>query len=94
MPDVELKAVPKLSTAQLEQINEAIVDAFDAGELIRVLRFKWGLVLGNYINLKQGFYGIVGDLIDWTERRRKTLARLHAEGGYGEFHFVARRSVI
>jgi hypothetical protein len=34
--------MPKLSTAQLEEISEAILDAFDVGELIRILRFKWG----------------------------------------------------
>jgi len=73
MGNIELKPVPKLSGAQLEEVSEAIVDAFDVGELTRILKFKWGIILGNYIDLRQGFYGVVGDLIDWTERRGKTL---------------------
>jgi hypothetical protein len=73
MVNVELKPAPKLSSAQLEQVSEAIVDAFDVGELTRILKFKWGIILGNYIDLRQGFYGVVGDLIGWTERRGKTL---------------------
>jgi len=73
MGDTELKPAPKLSGPQLEEVSEAIVDAFDMRELTQVLRFKWGITLGNYIDLHQGFYGAVGDLIAWTERRGKTL---------------------
>jgi hypothetical protein len=73
MRDIELKPVPELSGAQLEEVSAAIVDAFDVGELTRILKFKWGIILGNYIDLRQGFYGVVGDLIGWTERRGKTL---------------------
>src|SRR5262249_13169136 len=71
--DIELKPVPKLSGAQLQEISEAIADAFDVDEFKRILRFKWGIILGKYINLGQGFYGVVGDLINWTEQRGKTL---------------------
>ena len=73
MGDTELKPAPKLSGPQLEEVSEAIVDAFDMRELTQVLRFKWGITLSNYIDLHQGFYGAVGDLIAWTERRGKTL---------------------
>ena len=73
MGDTELKPTPKLSGPQLEEVSEAIVDAFDIRELTQVLRFKWGITLGNYVDPHQGFYGIVGDLIEWTERRGKTL---------------------
>jgi hypothetical protein len=73
MGDTELKPAPKLSGPQLEGASEAIVDAFDIKELAQVLRFKWGITLGNYVDLRQGFYGVVGDLIEWTERRGKTL---------------------
>jgi hypothetical protein len=73
MGDTELKPAPKLSGPQLEAVSEAIVDAFDIRELTQALRFKWGITLGNYVDPHQGFYGIVGDLIEWTERRGKTL---------------------
>jgi Trypsin-like peptidase domain/Effector-associated domain 1 len=72
MADAGMRPSPVLSPEQLEQINDAIVDGFDLGELTRMLRFKWGLVLANYINTKQGNYDIVSDLIAWTERRGKT----------------------
>jgi hypothetical protein len=73
MASPETKSAQALSSTQLEQVTEAIVEAFDAGELARVLKFKWGIILGNYIDLHQGFYGVVTDLIGWTERRGKTL---------------------
>jgi len=71
--DTELKPAPRLSGPQLEEVSEAIVDAFDVRELTQVLKFKWGITLSNYVDLHQGFYGVVGGLIEWTERRGKTL---------------------
>ena len=72
----DLKPAPSLTSTQLEEIVQAIVDTFDERELSRVLRFKWGLVLPNYVNTKQGFFGIVSDFVEWTERRHKTLELL------------------
>jgi len=72
MADIVLRPFPKLSPEQVEQINDALVDAFDLAELSRMLLFKWGIILANYINVRQGNSGIVSDLIEWTERRGKT----------------------
>ncbi len=82
MADVDLKPAPKLSGPQLEQVTEAIVDGFDLGELTIALKFKWGLTLANYVNTAQGYYGVVAELISWTERRGKTpelMALAYAE---------------
>jgi V8-like Glu-specific endopeptidase len=72
MADTDLRPAPAISPGQLQQINDAIVDGFDVSELSRALRFKWGIVLANYVNTQQGAYGIVADLIGWTERRGRT----------------------
>ena len=69
----DLKPPPKLSGPQLEMISEAIVDGYDAPTLTRVLRFKMGVVLPKIVNEKQGFGGIVFDLLDWAEKRGKAL---------------------
>jgi Trypsin-like peptidase domain/Effector-associated domain 1 len=72
MADVDVKPLPKLSPQQLEEVRDAILDGFDDASLANALRFKWGLVLGRYVNLKQGFMYVVGDLLTWTEQRGKT----------------------
>lgn len=82
MSDVDLKPPPTFSPGELEQLTEAIAESFDLGELTRTLRFKWGVVLPNVVNTQQGFYGTVGELVAWTERRKKTaelVALAHAE---------------
>lgn len=82
MADVDLKPAPKLSGEQLEQVTEAIVDAFDYAGLTIVLRFKWGITLANYVNTAQGFYGVVANFLTWTEQRGKThelMALVYAE---------------
>jgi hypothetical protein len=76
MGDTELKPAPKLSGPQLEGASEAIVDAFDIKELAQVLRFKWGITLGNYVDLRQGFYGVV-----WRSNRVDRAARKDARTG-------------
>ncbi|MDE5461343.1 serine protease [Bradyrhizobium sp. CSS354] len=73
MSELDLKPAPTFSPGELEQVAEAIVDSFDLGELTRALRFKWGMVLANFVNIHQGFCGTVGDLVAYTERRRKTV---------------------
>lgn len=73
MSEVDLKSAPTFSPKELEQITEAIVESFDLGELTRALRFKWGLVLANFVNTQQGFCGTVDELVAWTERRKKTV---------------------
>lgn len=73
MSDVDLKRAPTLSPGELEQLSEAIVESFDLGELTRVLQFKWGIILANVVNIHQGFCGTVGELVAWTERRKKTI---------------------
>jgi Trypsin-like peptidase domain/Effector-associated domain 1 len=72
MADIDLKPLPKLGKEILEEITEAIVNAYDIDDLSRVLRFKWGFVLANYIDTRKGLYYVVGDLVDWTERKGKT----------------------
>ncbi|UPT88421.1 serine protease [Bradyrhizobium barranii subsp. apii] len=73
MLEVDLKPARTFSPGELEQVTEAIVESFDLGELTRALRFKWGMVLANFVNTQQGFYGAVGELVAWTERRKKTV---------------------
>jgi hypothetical protein len=73
MPDADLRPSTKLSGPQLEQIADAIVDAFDLAGLTLALRFKWGIVLANYVGTQRGFYFTVGELLEWTEQRGKTL---------------------
>jgi hypothetical protein len=72
MADMGLKPTAALSGSELQRINEAIVSGFSPNELKNALRFKWGMVLENYLNPKQGLYDVVAELIDWTERRGKT----------------------
>jgi hypothetical protein len=72
MAGTDLKPLPKLSNETLEEITDAIVSGYDLADLSRVLHFKWGFVLANYVNTHQGFRFIVSDLIEWTERKGKT----------------------
>ncbi len=72
MSDIDMKPLPKLSGEELEEITEAIVSGYDLDDLSRALRFKWGLVLANYVDVRKGFYGVVADLVAWTERKGKT----------------------
>jgi V8-like Glu-specific endopeptidase len=65
--------MPNLSKEQLDRIREAILDGFRKTEaLADPLRFKWGLILERYFDVKRGTYYIVGDLLDWAEERGKT----------------------
>ena len=73
MSEVDLKPASSFSGQELERITEAVVEGFDLRELTLALRFKWGIVLANYVNTQQGFYGVVAELVSWTERRKKTL---------------------
>ena len=72
MADVDLKPLPKLSDETLEEISDAIVSGYDIADLSRLLRFKWGFVLANYIDTRQGFRFVIADLVAWTERKGKT----------------------
>jgi hypothetical protein len=73
MSEIAPNSPPSFSAQELEQVADALVGAFDAGELTRALRFKMGIVLANYVNTQQGFSGVVADFLNWTERRKKTL---------------------
>lgn len=65
--------IPKLSPQELERIRDALLGGFIKTESLEIpLKFKWGLILGRYFNLKQGTYYIYSDLVDWTEERGKT----------------------
>jgi hypothetical protein len=58
---------------QLEQIRDAILDGFRKTDNLAIpLRFKWGLILDRYFDLKRGSLYIVSDLLEWTEERHKT----------------------
>jgi hypothetical protein len=72
MADLDIKPAAALTPAQIQQINDAIVDSFAPAELGNALRYKWGVILRNYVNTQQGFYDVVADLIAWTDRRGKT----------------------
>jgi Trypsin-like peptidase domain/Effector-associated domain 1 len=72
MADLDLKPALALSPEQTEQIREAIANSFSPSELQSTLRFKWGMILGNYVDVHQGLYGVVDQLIAWTDRRGKT----------------------
>jgi V8-like Glu-specific endopeptidase len=76
MPDIDLPPLPSLSPPEREEIMEAIVDGYTAPDLTRVLYFKWGMKIENYVDLHQGFYDVVTSLIKWTEQRGKTLELL------------------
>lgn len=76
MADLDLKPLPKLGGEDLEEIIEAIVSGYDLDDWSRALQFKWGLVLANYVDVRQGFYGVVADLVAWTERKGKTCELL------------------
>ena len=71
MADMDRKPLPKLSSEILEEITDAIVSGYDVSDLSRVLRFKWGFALRDYINMQQGFRFVVTDLVEWTERKGK-----------------------
>ena len=71
MADIDRKPLPKLSGEMLEEIADAIVSGYDVSDLSRVLRFKWGFVLRNYIDTRQGFRFVVTDLVEWTEKKGK-----------------------
>jgi hypothetical protein len=68
----DLGPLQKLSGGDLQAIVDAIVSGYDYDDWSRVLAYKWGLVLSNEFNPRQGFRGIVADLVDWTERKGKT----------------------
>lgn len=68
----DLKPPAALSNEQKERLNEAIADGFDPKELEHALRYKWGIVVRNYVNTAQPFLLVVADLIAWTDRRGKT----------------------
>lgn len=72
MPEDDLKPAPALTKEQKEKLNDAIVDGFSEAELRNALRYKWGVGLDNYVNVKQGFYNTVADFIAWTDRKGKT----------------------
>jgi hypothetical protein len=72
MADMDRKPLPKLSNDMQEEIINAIVGSYDVSDLSQVLRFKWGFVLRDYIDTRQGFHYVVTDLVDWTERKGKT----------------------
>ena len=72
MTTPDLKPAMPLTPAQLEQVSDAIVDSLSPGELANALRFKWGMVLTNYVGTDKGFIESVGQLIGWTDRRGKT----------------------
>ncbi len=72
MAGADRKPLPKLSNETLEEITDAIVSGYDLADFSRVLRFKWGLVLANYVDTHQGFRFVVSNLIEWTERKGKT----------------------
>lgn len=72
MANVEVRPLSKFTGEELQEIMEAIVSGYDLQDWRQTLRFKWGLVLDNLINPHQGFYGVVSDLISWTERKGKT----------------------
>lgn len=76
MAETDRKQPPTLSSKALEEIAAAIVSGYDVSDLSRVLRFKWGFVLKNYINIQQGFRLVVTDLVEWTEQKGKTLELL------------------
>jgi hypothetical protein len=68
----DLKPLPKLSGEELKAIVDAIVSGYDYDDWNRVLAYKWGLILANEFNPRQGFRGVVSDLVVWTERKGKT----------------------
>jgi hypothetical protein len=65
-------SLPKFSGEELEAIVEAIVSGYDYDDWGRTLAYKWGIVLANEFNIRQGFRGVVADLVAWTERKGKT----------------------
>jgi hypothetical protein len=68
----DLKPPQKFDGEQLEAVVDAIAGGYDYSDWSRLLLFKWGLVLANYVNPQQGFRGVVADLVAWTERKGKT----------------------
>jgi Trypsin-like peptidase domain/Effector-associated domain 1 len=68
----DLKPIQKLSGEELKAIVDAIVSGYDYDDWNRVLAYKWGLMLANEFNTRQGFRGVVADLVAWTERKGKT----------------------
>lgn len=76
MADDDMKPMRELQGKELEQIANAIVKGYRANTLSRILRFKWGVVLEDHVNVNHGFLDVVTDLIDWTERKGRTLELL------------------
>jgi hypothetical protein len=95
MAEIDLKPLPKLGNETLEEITDAIVSGYDIDDLSHVLRFKWGFVLANYVDVHRGFYFVVADLVALTERKGKArellaLAYSHASGNENLQHMAAK----
>lgn len=76
MADMDMKPGRELRGEELELITEAIVRSYGEKDLSRILRFKWGMALDEYVDVKAGFRDIVTDLVVWTEKKGRTLELL------------------
>ena len=64
----DLKPLQKLNGDELKAIVDGIISGYDYDDWSRVLAYKWGLILANEFNPRQGFRGVVADLVAWTEQ--------------------------
>jgi len=61
----------ELTPQALEEIQAAIVHGYNLAALNQQLRYKWGMKLGDEINVAQGFKYVVGDLLAYAEGQGK-----------------------
>jgi hypothetical protein len=66
----------RLKPADLEEFRDALVEAYDFEDLDRRLGYKWGIRLGREIEISGGTRAVFARLIDWTEKKGRTLELL------------------
>src|SRR5688572_24581869 len=63
----------RLASADVKEIHDALVEAYDAAELDRLLNYEWGIRLAREFGMEGGSRAVFGRLVDWTQREGRTL---------------------